>query len=106
MSEEDLANMKIKVPTQKASKKALAKYEADSEKYALYKVPTEEEMEDGEPVDLGISGHEMVAFDCLLPSREDNGKLAFGKKDLVLLILTGFANSIRYLQHPRNLINI
>lgn len=81
MSEEDLVNMKIKVPAQKASKKALAKYEKDSERYALYKVPTEEDTEDGEPVDLGISGHEMVAFDCLVPSREDNGKLVFGKRE-------------------------
>lgn len=32
-----------------------------------------------EPIDLGISGHEMLAFDCLVPSRQDNGKLVFGK---------------------------
>lgn len=79
--------MKIKIPSNKATKKSLGKLEKDDDKYALYKVPTgtEEEKdqetmeEDEENVDLGISGHEMIAFDCLVPSREDNGKLAFGK---------------------------
>lgn len=38
-----------------------------------------------EPVDLGISGHEMLAFDCLVPSRQENGKLVFGNYTLILL---------------------
>jgi hypothetical protein len=79
--------MKIKLPTNKATKKALGKLEKDSDnKYALYKVPTEQEDQDAmdeaeeneDNIDLGISGHEMVAFDCLVPSREENGKLVFG----------------------------
>ncbi|KAI9251082.1 DNA-directed RNA polymerase I, subunit RPA34.5 [Helicostylum pulchrum] len=102
LSEEDLVNMKIKVPAQKASKKALAKYEKDSERYALYKVPTEEDTEDGEPVDLGISGHEMVAFDCLVPSREDNGKLVFAPKKfdqyLILNQVVDIPDSTAYAQ--------
>ncbi|KAG2229113.1 hypothetical protein INT48_002929, partial [Thamnidium elegans] len=102
LSEKDLVNMKMKVPTQKATKKALAKYEKDDDKYALYKVPTEEDMEDGEPVDLGISGHEMVAFDCLVPSREDNGKLAFAPKKfdqyLILNQVVDIPDSTSYAQ--------
>lgn len=43
------------------------------------KSESDDEDLDDENVDLGISGHEMVSFDCLVPSREDNGKLAFGK---------------------------
>ncbi|KAG2191409.1 hypothetical protein INT46_000229 [Mucor plumbeus] len=88
LSEEDLASIKIKAPTTKATKKPLAKLEKDNDKYALYKVPTannlksesDDEDLDDENVDLGISGHEMVSFDCLVPSREDNGKLAFAPK--------------------------
>lgn len=74
----------MKAPSHKASKKALAKLEKDNDKFALYKVPTEQDMDEeteGESLDLGISGHEMVAFDCLVPSREENGKLVFGKTD-------------------------
>lgn len=78
----------MKAPTQKANKKALGKLEKGNDKYALYKVPTgvnlksqsDDEELDNDNVDLGISGHEMVSFDCLVPSREDNGKLAFGKQ--------------------------
>lgn len=73
--------MKLKAPSTKASKKALAKLEKGNDKYALYKVPTAQDMEENEEVaDLGISGHEMLGFDCLVPSREENGKLVFGKK--------------------------
>jgi hypothetical protein len=88
LNEEDLAHIKMKVPTEKVSKKALGKLEKGKDKYALYKVPTtvnlksqsdDEELDD-ENVDLGISGHEMVSFDCLVPSREENGRLAFGNE--------------------------
>ncbi|KAK4519965.1 uncharacterized protein ATC70_010209 [Mucor velutinosus] len=88
LSEEDVASMKIKAPTDKATKKPLAKFEKEDDKYALYKVPTASDLKsesddenlDDENVDLGISGHEMVSFDCLVPSREDGGKLAFAPK--------------------------
>lgn len=84
MEEEDIANLRFKAPSHKASTKALGKLEKeDSSKYALYKVPTSKDDSDMDEeegaADLGISGHEMLGFDCLVPSREDNGKLAFGK---------------------------
>lgn len=83
MEEEDIANLKFKLPSAKSSKKALGKLEKKDDKYALYKVPTEAEetddMTEEENNDLGISGHEMMGFDCLVPSREENGKLTFGK---------------------------
>lgn len=78
----------MKAPSKKNSKKALGKLEKGKDKYALYKVPTgtnlksqsdDEELED-DNVDLGISGQEMLSLDCLVPSREDNGKLTFGKE--------------------------
>lgn len=83
MEQEDLVDLKIKPPT-KASKKALAKLEKGNDKFALYKVPTASstEEEEEEAADLGISGHEMLAFDCLVPSREENGHLVFGKTTL------------------------
>lgn len=87
MEQQDLVNLKIKAPSTKASKKALAKLEKGNDKYALYKLPTAgEDMEESEePVDLGISGHEMLAFDCLVPSREENGKVVFGKTSMGFL---------------------
>ncbi|KAI9474061.1 MAG: DNA-directed RNA polymerase I, subunit RPA34.5 [Benjaminiella poitrasii] len=86
MTEEDLANMKIKSPSEKATKKPLGKTEKNGDKYALYKVPTatdlktesDEEAEDN--VDIGISGQEMISLDCLVPTRENNGQLTFAPK--------------------------
>lgn len=88
MEEDDIANLRFKAPSRKTSTKALGKLEKEDNKYALYKVPTDkdenDDMDEEEgAADLGISGHEMLGFDCLVPSREDNGKLAFGKYLLV-----------------------
>lgn len=81
--------MKFKLPTEKATKKALGKLEKGNTKYALYKVPTadnlksESDQEDqGEDqVDIGVSGHEMVSFDCLVPSERNEGRLVYGKEN-------------------------
>ncbi|KAI8979461.1 DNA-directed RNA polymerase I, subunit RPA34.5 [Mycotypha africana] len=92
LTEEDVANMAIHLPadTTKASKKPLCQFQKSSNKYALYTVPTEDTASDmpkedeaasnEETQDLGISGHEMLSFDCLLPSREENGRFVFAPK--------------------------
>ncbi|KAI8640995.1 DNA-directed RNA polymerase I, subunit RPA34.5 [Parasitella parasitica] len=110
LSEEDLASVKIKTPTNKSMKKPLAKLEKDDDKYALYKVPTasnfksesESGDESGDNVDLGISGHEMISFDCLVPSREDGGKLTFAPKKfdqfLILNQIVDIPDSIAFAQ--------
>ncbi|CAO3698804.1 hypothetical protein G6F70_004127 [Rhizopus microsporus] len=83
ISEKDLEQLKLKVPTATTTSK-LAKLEKDNSKYALYKVPTDNFSSSGSSSssnsidddkaqnDVGISGQEMLSFDCLVPSREDN----------------------------------
>ncbi|KAG1052071.1 hypothetical protein G6F43_005764 [Rhizopus delemar] len=79
ISEKDIEQLKLKAPTSTSTK--LAKFEKNNNKYALYRVPTEqfnsvdEDDEDSEKRDHGISGQEMLGFDCLVPCREENGKL-------------------------------
>ncbi|CEG84753.1 hypothetical protein RMATCC62417_18511 [Rhizopus microsporus] len=84
ISEKDLEQLKLKVPTATTTSK-LAKLEKDNNKYGLYKVPTDSFSSssssssnsidnDKAQNDVGISGQEMLSFDCLVPSREDNGK--------------------------------
>ncbi|KAI7907623.1 uncharacterized protein BX663DRAFT_491493 [Cokeromyces recurvatus] len=86
IDEKELVNMKFKLPSDKASKKPLGKMEKEGDKYALYKVPTTTDLKSGsdgesdESLDIGISGHEMLSLDCLVPTREDNGNLTFAPK--------------------------
>lgn len=84
-----MEQLKLKVPTATTTSK-LAKLEKDNSKYALYKVPTDNFSSSGSSSssnsidddkaqnDVGISGQEMLSFDCLVPSREDNGKFVKG----------------------------
>lgn len=82
-----MEQLKLKVPTATTTSK-LAKLEKDNNKYALYKVPTDNFSSsssssnsidnDKAQNDVGISGQEMLSFDCLVPSREDNGKFVKG----------------------------
>ncbi len=78
-----MEQLKLKAPTSTSTK--LAKFEKNNNKYALYRVPTEqfnsvdEDDEDSEKKDHGISGQEMLGFDCLVPCREENGKLVKSK---------------------------
>ena len=85
-----MTHIKFKTPGEKATKKPLGKFEKEDDTYTLYKVPTaqhlksesdSEELSDDQ-LDLGISGHEMLSFDCLVPSREHNGQFVFGKRQL------------------------
>ncbi|KAI8351804.1 DNA-directed RNA polymerase I, subunit RPA34.5 [Choanephora cucurbitarum] len=88
LSESDLTHIKFKTPGEKATKKPLGKFEKEDDTYTLYKVPTaqhlksesdSEELSDDQ-LDLGISGHEMLSFHCLVPSREHNGQFVFAPK--------------------------
>ncbi|CEJ00341.1 hypothetical protein RMCBS344292_14399 [Rhizopus microsporus] len=78
ISEKDLEQLKLKVPTATTTSK-LPKLEKDNNKYALYKVPTDNFSSssssssnsidnDKAQNDVGISGQEMLSFDCLVPS--------------------------------------
>jgi hypothetical protein len=81
ITEEDLADMKIKTPSD-GSKKAIAKFEKESNKYLLYNVPSNNfsyDDEESQESDLGVSGQEMFGFDCIVPSHSDNGKSVRGK---------------------------
>ncbi|KAI8888401.1 hypothetical protein K501DRAFT_282868 [Backusella circina FSU 941] len=80
ITEEDLASMKIKTPSD-SSKKAIAKFEKESNKYLLYNVPNTnfsyndgDDEDDAQEADVGVSGQEMFGFDCIVPSHSDNGK--------------------------------
>ncbi|KAI8365257.1 uncharacterized protein BYT42DRAFT_589354 [Radiomyces spectabilis] len=82
---EELASMKIKVPSA-SSRKALGKLKKgegdDAESFALYRVPknTDKSNASEEDNDIGISGQEMNGFTCLVPSREKNGQFVFAPK--------------------------
>lgn len=80
---EALTKMKIKLPSER-SRKALGKLNQDNDSFALYRVPQthknhEDNGKEDQEVDFGISGQEMSGFSCLLPSRNQEGKLVFGR---------------------------
>ncbi|KAI9495821.1 DNA-directed RNA polymerase I, subunit RPA34.5 [Zychaea mexicana] len=79
-----LNGLEIKLPSEKDSRKPLAKLNHKNE-YALYRVPQEDDGKqdddndnDEGDNDMGISGQEMAGFTCLLP---EGGYLAYAPKE-------------------------
>ncbi|KAI9301279.1 DNA-directed RNA polymerase I, subunit RPA34.5 [Cunninghamella echinulata] len=50
----------------------------EKDTFTLYKVPEGKDLE----ADVGISGQEMLGFNCLLPSKNKQGKLVFAPKKI------------------------
>ncbi|KAI8988892.1 DNA-directed RNA polymerase I, subunit RPA34.5 [Pilobolus umbonatus] len=81
ISEQDLANMDLKKSFIKKNKSCSMK--VDKVDYVLNKVPTknyEDREEEEKESAMGVSGQEMLLFDCLVPSREQNGDFTFAPK--------------------------
>ncbi|ORY99739.1 hypothetical protein BCR42DRAFT_430080 [Absidia repens] len=53
-------------------------YVDDKDAYALYRVPKGKSLDD----DVGVSGHEMFGFSCLVPCRDKKGKMVFAPRKI------------------------
>ncbi|ORZ00582.1 DNA-directed RNA polymerase I, subunit RPA34.5 [Syncephalastrum racemosum] len=74
VSPEQLAGMKIKVPS--SSQKSLGKLKQGDDTFVLHNLPNGEAQDE----DSGISGQEMQQFTCLLPRRKDGDEMSLASK--------------------------
>lgn len=76
--------MQIKVS--KSAGKPLSRLQLDEkDMYCMYRVPEGKTLDS----DVGISGQEMLGLSCMVPSRDQKGKLVFGKHILKRLGISG-----------------
>ncbi|CAO3593401.1 unnamed protein product [Absidia cylindrospora] len=72
-----LVSMRMK-SSKKAGSPLSTLYVDDRDAYALYRVPEGKTLDD----DVGVSGHEMLGFSCLMPCRDKKGKMMFAPKKI------------------------
>ncbi|CAO3636135.1 unnamed protein product [Cunninghamella blakesleeana] len=73
---DNLKSLTFKYPKTEGKSLAELKLNENKDKYTLYKVPEGKTLES----DVGISGQEMLGLTCLLPSKDNSGKLVFAPK--------------------------
>lgn len=66
----------MKIKLSKTAGKPLSKLHLDDkDQYTMYRVPEGKSLDS----DVGVSGQEMLGLSCLVPSRDEQGKMVFGK---------------------------
>ncbi|KAI8328150.1 DNA-directed RNA polymerase I, subunit RPA34.5 [Chlamydoabsidia padenii] len=77
ISEQNLTSMQIKMS--KTAGKPLSRLQLDEkDMYSLYRVPQDKSLDS----DVAISGQEMLGLSCMVPSRNQKGKLVFAPKEI------------------------
>ncbi|CAO3585123.1 unnamed protein product [Absidia cylindrospora] len=77
VSDSSLKSMKIKL-SKTPGKPVSRLHLDDKDQYTMYRVPEGKSLDS----DVGVSGQEMLGLSCLVPSRDEEGKMVFAPKEI------------------------